>query len=135
MSNLTEITPFLAMNDLDAAVRFFVEMLGFRVWVHTRDYAYVQRESAAVRLIKASTGEEERFDYGPRAFLFYIDVKDLQVLLEEVRPRLIAAGLSAGQGPVDQTWGQREWWVSGPEGGLIMFGEEIIPRTFPSPAS
>ena len=124
MPNFLQVTPVLAMKDLPAAVRFFVDLLGFHAWVADDYYAYVQRDSAGVRLSKASRDcAEESFDYGPRTFLFYLDVKDLTALVEEIRPRLIAAGLAPGDGPVDQTWGQREWWVSGPEGGLIVFGE------------
>ena len=47
-------------------VRFFVEVLGFHAWVHAWDYAYVQREGAAVRIGKALEGAEERHEAGPR---------------------------------------------------------------------
>lgn len=82
----------------------------FNAWVHARDYAYVQRE-AAVRIGKASEGAEERHEAGPRTFLMYVDVQDVAAVVAEVRPRLLAAGMAGGDGPVDQTWGQREFWV------------------------
>jgi catechol 2,3-dioxygenase-like lactoylglutathione lyase family enzyme len=130
MGNFIQITPFISVKDVDAAVRFFVEVLGFHAWVHTRDYAYVQRESAAVRIGKASPDTpEERHEAGPRAFLMYIDVRDVAAVVEEVRPRLPAAGMAEGSGPKDQTWGQREFWVPVPEGGLIIFGEEIAKES------
>ena len=126
MRNFFRITPYLTFKDVDAAVRFFVDVLGFKAWVHGRDFAYVQREEAAVRIGKASEGPEERHEAGPRAFLFYIDVRDVDAVVEEVRPKLLAAGMSGGQGPVDQSWGQREFWAPVPEGGLIIFGQEIV---------
>ena len=126
MGNFVQVTPCLSARDVDGMVRFFAEVLGFRVWVHAWDYAYVQREGVGVRIGKASEGPAERHEAGPRAFLFYIDVRDVTAVVEEVRPKLLAAGMTGGDGPVDQTWGQREWWVPVPEGGLIVFGEEIV---------
>jgi catechol 2,3-dioxygenase-like lactoylglutathione lyase family enzyme len=127
MANFMQITPYLSLNDVDAGVRFFVEVLGFTAMVHDQSFAYVQREGAAVRIIKGSPDTpEERFDVGPRAFLMYIDVRDVDAVEEEVRPKLLAAGRAGGSGPKDQTWGQREFWVPVPEGGLIIFGQEIV---------
>jgi len=127
--NIVAITPYLQATDVDAMVRFFVEVLGFKAWVQRWDFAYVQREAAAVRIGKASDGPEERHDAGPRAFLFYLDVRDVDALVEEIRPKLLAAGMSGGQGPKDQSWGQREFWVPLPEGGLILFGQQIGAAT------
>ncbi len=123
--NFLQISPCVSARDVDGMVRFFVDVLGFRAWIHAWDYAYVQREAAAVRIGKASEGPEERHEAGPRAFLFYIDVRDVAAVVEEVRPKLLAAGMSGGEGPVDQSWGQREFWVPVPEGGLVVFGQEI----------
>jgi catechol 2,3-dioxygenase-like lactoylglutathione lyase family enzyme len=125
-NNFLQITPCLSARDVDGMVRFFVEVLGFKAWVHQWDYAYVQREAAAVRIGKASEGPEERHEAGPRAFLMYIDVRDVDAVVEEIRPRLLAAGMAAGHGPKDQSWGQREFWVEVPEGGLVLFGQEIV---------
>ena len=134
MPNLQQITPFLQMRDLPSAVRYFTDLLGFHAWVADEYYAYLSREDAAIRLGKASPNNPtERFEYGPRAFLFYLDVEDLAALIEEIRPKLLAAGLSAGDGPVDQTWGQREWWIAGPEGGLIVFGQPYKSMPFAPP--
>jgi len=52
-------------------------------------------------------------------------VRDLDAVVADVRPKLLAAGMAAGDGPKDQRWGQREWWVPVPEGGLIIFGQEL----------
>ena len=107
-------------------VRFFVEILGFSACVHAWDFAYVEREAIGVRIHLASDGLEERHEVGPRAFLFYVDVKDVAAVAQELQPKLSAAGMAIGRGPVDQSWGQREFWVAVPEGGLIIFGQEIV---------
>ena len=116
------------MKDLARAVRFFVDVLGFHAWVDTESYAYLDRDGASVRLSQLSPDcADEQLEYGPRAWLFYVDVRDVGALLAEIRPKLLAAGRPPGEGPVDQTWGKREWWAPGPEGGFIVFGEEIAP--------
>jgi catechol 2,3-dioxygenase-like lactoylglutathione lyase family enzyme len=125
MPNFLQVTPFLNFKDVPGAVRFFVEVLGFRAVVHSADFAYVEREAVAVRIGKASAGPEERKEAGPRAFLLYIDVRDVDAVVAEVRPRLLAVGMAGGTGPKDQSWGQREFWVPLPEGGLLLFGQDI----------
>jgi catechol 2,3-dioxygenase-like lactoylglutathione lyase family enzyme len=126
--NFMQITPFLQVREVAATVRFFVDVLGFHAWVEGPDYAYVQREAAAVRISRASDFEaspQEKQELGPRAFFCYIDVRDLEAVVAELRPRLLTAGVRGAQGPVDQTWGQREFWVPLPEGGLLIFGQAI----------
>ena len=126
MPNFIRITPFMHVPDVAAAVRFFVEILGFKAWIQVSDYAYVQREVAAVRIVKASSspGEEQR--RGTRAFRYYVDVEDVAVVIAEIAPKLEAAGLPPGHGPVDQGYGQREFMVVAPDGDLIVFGQSLF---------
>jgi catechol 2,3-dioxygenase-like lactoylglutathione lyase family enzyme len=127
--NFLQITPWLLASDVEKMVQFFVEVLGFRAWVQGETYAYVSRDDAAVRIGKLSevTYADERVEWGVRAWLFYIDVRDVDVLVTELRPKLQAAGLNGGQGPKDQSWGKREFWAPLPGGGYIVFGQEIFP--------
>ncbi len=128
--NLLQVTPWLLASDVEAMVRFFVEVLGFHAWVQDEFYAYVSRDDAAVRIGKLSEGTdaaEERVEWGARAWLFYIDVRDVDALVAELRPKLQAAGLDGGTGPKDQPWGKREFWAPLPQGGYIVFGQEIAP--------
>lgn len=43
----------------------------------------------------------------------------------EVRPKLEGAGVRV-HGPVDQTYGQREFMVVAPDGNLLVFGQSIV---------
>jgi predicted enzyme related to lactoylglutathione lyase len=126
--NLLQVTPWLLASDVETMVQFFVEVLGFRAEVQDESYAYVSRDDAAVRIGKLSEGSEgaeERVEWGARAWLFYIDVRDVDALVAEFRPKLQAAGLDGGKGPKDQSWGKREFWAPLPGGGYIVFGQEI----------
>lgn len=127
MGNFIRITPFMHVQNVDAAVQFFVEVLGFKAWIHARgEYAYVQRETAAVRILRASQspGEEQR--QGNRAFRYYIDVADVDGLYAELKPKIDALWHGQAHGPVDQSYGQREFMVVAPDGDLIVFGQEIF---------
>jgi len=136
MGNFIRITPFMHVQDVDAAVRFFVDVLGFKAWIHVSgSYAYVQREVAAVRIMRASLSPGEEVPPGNRRFMYYIDVEDVAAVVAEVRPRLEAAGLPPGHGPVDQTYGQREFMVVAPDGNLVVFGESIFEMPLTKPSS
>jgi catechol 2,3-dioxygenase-like lactoylglutathione lyase family enzyme len=126
MSNFIRITPFMHVADVDAAVYFFTDILGFKAWIHVSDYAYVQREVAAVRILKASTSPGEVPGPGSRAFRYYIDVEDVDAIVGEIRPKLEAAGLPGGHGPVNQSYGQREYMILAPDGDLVVFGQSIF---------
>ncbi len=126
--NLLQVTPWLLASNVAGMVRFFVEVLGFRAEVQDDFYAYVSRDDAAVRIGKLSEGAQgatERVEWGARAWLFYIDVRDVDALVAELRPKLLEAGLDGGKGPKDQSWGKREFWAPLPGGGYVVFGQEI----------
>jgi len=126
MGKFIRITPFMHVEDVDRAVRFFVDVLGFKAWIHVRDYAYVQRETAGVRILQASQapGEEQR--PGNRAFRYYIDVEDVDELYAELKPKINALWDGQVHGPVNQSYGQREFMVLAPDGDLVVFGQAIF---------
>jgi catechol 2,3-dioxygenase-like lactoylglutathione lyase family enzyme len=121
--NTLQITPFMHVADLDAAVRFFVDTLGFAVRFRHSNYAYVEREGAAVRILASDCPEELGVPH--RGFAYYIDVRDLDQVVRELGPNL--AGLPAADvhGPVDQAYGQRELMVRAPDGNLVVFGQAM----------
>lgn len=128
MSNFIRITPCMVVDDVDRAVRFFVEVLGFEAPIHgSGTYAYVRREVVAVRILKASTSPGEIPGPGTRSFRYYIDVQDVDAVAAELKPRLEAMWAGRVHGPVDQRYGQREFMIEGPDGDLVVFGQEIVP--------
>ena len=126
MANLFRITPFMHVPDIEAALSFFTDRLGFTCHFRAGDYAYVQREGAAFRLLQ-NRGDDGA-PPGNRRFCYYIDVEDLDALHAELQPRL--AGMNDGDvhGPVDQIYGQRELMIVAPDGNLLVFGEDIAVR-------
>lgn len=124
MHNIQQITPFMYADDLDVAVRFFRDLLGFAAVVHTDDYAYLEREGAAIRIMHNSP-ECRVPPAAGRPFRYYMDVRDVDAIAAELRPGLQHLPADHVYGPVNQTYGQREFMILAPDGGVVVFGQGI----------
>ncbi|MBU6372494.1 MAG: VOC family protein [Alphaproteobacteria bacterium] len=125
MPNIIQVTPFMLVPDLEAALTFMVGSLGFRVEVRMGDYAYVSREGAGLRMMEAGPGNP--FQPGTRRFAYYFDCRDVDALYAELKPRLDALPAGDVHGPADKPYGQRELLVLAPDGNLIAFGQARAP--------
>jgi len=123
MTNFIQITPFMHVPDIEAAIAFFEEALGFETLFRMDDYAYVEREGAGLRLLRnhGAAGAPP----GNRRFAYYIDVRDVDALYAELKPRLDTLPPGDVHGPADKPYNQRELLVLAPDGNLIAFGQAI----------
>lgn len=108
--------------DLEAALRFF-DLLGFKVLFREANYAYVDRDGAGVRVLESRPGEGGMFP-PHRGFAYYVDVRDIDAIVAELKPKLETAGVEF-MGPKDQTYNQREFMVRAPDGNVFVFGQGI----------
>ena len=123
MSNFIQVTPFMHVVDLEKALGFFVDILGFKVSFRMENYAYIERENVAFRIL-----EQDGPDGAPpgnRRFAYYVDVRDVDQLYEELKPKLDTLPKRDVYGPVNQPYRQRELLVLAPDGNLIAFGQAI----------
>jgi catechol 2,3-dioxygenase-like lactoylglutathione lyase family enzyme len=123
MTNFIQVTPFLHVQDLDAALSFFVDLLGFAVPYRQPGYAYVHRDTVGFRLLESK--EATIKPRGAGGFAYYIDVRDVDAVVAELTPRLAPLPPEDVQGPVDQSYGQREFMIRAPDGGILVFGQAI----------
>ena len=123
MSNFIQITPFMHVHDLHQALIFFNDILGFETKFRASHYAYIGRETVAFRILE-QTGPDGA-PPGNRCFAYYIDVRDVDRLYAELKPKLDTLPNGDVYGPVNQTYGQRELLVVAPDGNLIAFGQAI----------
>ena len=121
-SNIIHITPFMHVADFEAALQFF-DLIGFRVLYRESGYAYVDRDGAAVRVLH-STGEGGAPFTPHRGFAYYVDVRDVDAIVAELKPKLDAAGVEH-MGPKNQTYRQREFMIRAPDGNVFVFGQGI----------
>jgi catechol 2,3-dioxygenase-like lactoylglutathione lyase family enzyme len=125
MLNIIQVTPFMLVPDLAVALDFMTDVLGFDVDFRTRDYAYVSRDGAGLRIVEAGPGNA--FQPGTRRFAYYFDCRDVDALYAELKPKLGGLPPNAVHGPSDQPYNQRELLVLAPDGNLIAFGQAIEP--------
>src|SRR5258708_22429538 len=123
MSNFIQITPFMHVQDLEKALIFFIDVLGFETQFRARDYAYVHRETAGTRILEQKGADAA--PPGTRRFAYYIDVRDVDQLYAGLKPKLDTLPTRDVYGPVNQPYGQRELLVLAPDANLIAFGQAI----------
>lgn len=122
MTNFLQVTPFLHVANLQMALDFFTDILGFAVPFRQPGYAYIHRETVGFRLLEAEHGDAPP---GRRRFAYYIDVRDVDALYAELKPKLDTLLPADVHGPADKPYGQRELLVLAPDGELICFGMAI----------
>ncbi len=123
MSNTLQITPFMHVRELEPAVAF-LERLGFETILRIgKDYAYLDREGAGMRVL----ARREAIEFPPRngRFAYYIDVRDVDRIHAELKDVLDSLPAGHVHGPADKEYGQRELIVRAPDGQLLVFGAAI----------
>jgi catechol 2,3-dioxygenase-like lactoylglutathione lyase family enzyme len=121
--NILQVTPFMHVTDLASAVLFFEDVLGFETLFRMNDYAYVERDGAGLRIQSHDNPAEMGVPHG--GFAYYFDVRDVDTLFAELKPRLTALPEGDVHGPVDQEYGQRELLIRAPDGNLVVFGQAV----------
>ena len=123
--NFIQITPFMHVQDIEPALRFFTDVLGFKILYRTDgpSYAYIEREGCGIRILQSTEAR-----YGERDFAYYIDVRDVDALYAELKPKLDTLPPSHVFGPKDQSYGQRELLIRVPDGNVMAFGAAIKKR-------
>jgi catechol 2,3-dioxygenase-like lactoylglutathione lyase family enzyme len=121
--NIRQITPFIHVPDLEQAIGFFEDLLGFRTLLRMTDYAYLHRGGAGIRLLESK--DVEKAPREQRRFAYYVDVHDVDALYAELKPGLDTLPTGDVHGPADKPYGQRELLVVAPDGRLIAFGQAI----------
>ena len=127
MANILQVTPFMLVPDLKSALEFMTDVLGFSIDVRMRDYAYVNREGAGLRILEA--GRENTFAPGTRRFAYYFDCRNVDELYRELKPKLDNLPPEDVHGPADKPYRQRELLVLAPDGNLIAFGQPLPPNS------
>ncbi|GJL83727.1 MAG: bleomycin resistance protein [marine bacterium B5-7] len=124
MAHFQQITPLVPVADMNRSTTFFHEVLGFEVRLQMDDYAYLQRDSVAIRLVQVAQGIDT---HDPnRELSCYIDVEGLDELYEELKPNLDRLPDGRVRSPFNQAYGQREFHVIDEDSLLIFFGEPIM---------
>ena len=116
--------PILRCLDMKKALTFYTDILDF-----TLKYQEATAEDWVVELVN---GDAEllitRLEGDQRPFVnVYIQAEDVDALFQKYLDRGLDISNKSGVhgGPLDQTWGMREFYVDDPEGNTLRFGQPI----------
>lgn len=125
MTNAQRIIPILVYDDIAAAHDFLVDTFGFTTGgLHRGDdgqvvHAEVSLGGEAIRLhrVVADQGLRSAAEFGAATGMLNVFVEDV----DAHHARTVAAGATVLYPPTDQTYGQREYTATDPEGRIWSF--------------
>lgn len=112
------IIPILRVARLPASIRYYVQVLDFRVdWGDKEgsEMASVSRDGHSIMLCQGGQGQ-------PGTWI-WIGVEDIEPLFEQFR----SAGATVRQTPVNRPWAY-EMQIEDPDGHVLRFGSEPKPE-------
>jgi len=122
MSRVVNSRCVLAVRDLEASTRFYIDVLGFN-----RDFgdgsdgwSFLSRDNFKVMLGECPQ-EKPASEIGDHSYVAYLVVEGVDELHREV----VARGAQVISPIESQPWGMREFSVHTPDGHRIRFGEPI----------
>jgi predicted enzyme related to lactoylglutathione lyase len=116
----------LAPADLDAAVAWYTDVLGLRIY---REYGVAGRRTGVVLFCGGGflelTGPRAGAAAGPAGTTLWLQVADV----DAEHDRLAGAGVTVTAPPETMPWGLRECWIADPEGTRLVLVE--VPAGHP----
>jgi predicted enzyme related to lactoylglutathione lyase len=104
--------PILRVEDIESAVRFYVDLLGFKnaPW-GTADFTSVNRDRAGIYLCRQDQGQGHAW--------IWIGVEDVERLYEQYKAR----GVKIRLPPTNYPWAL-EMHIEDPDGNVLRIGSE-----------
>ena len=121
MTDVFQITPFLHVRDIEGALAFFCDTLGFERTHRHSNYAYIELGGCGLRLLE-EPGRVLNADGKPRVTV-YIDVSDVDLLHSRLAGALSGLPADRVEPLMDRPYGQREFQVRMPDGDWLTFGQ------------
>lgn len=123
MTRIVDSRCVLAVRDLEASTRFYVDVLGFQ-----RDFgdgsdgwSFLSRDAFKLMLGECRN-EEPASELGDHSYVVYLLVEGIDQLYGEVNAR----GVEVLSAPATEPWGLREFGIRTPDGHRIRFGEPVL---------
>lgn len=120
MFHVTQTQHVLAVIDLEATERYFLDMLGFKVRFRVEGWSFLSLDNFHVMLGHCSDEVLAR-DTNNHAYFAYVNCEGI----DELYRQYVERGVRFEQHVADKPWGLREFGVSTPEGHRIVFGQDI----------
>lgn len=121
-AHLTGIAPQFLVDDLDRAIAYYRDQLGFHLdFKYESFYASVVRDGFAIHLKHATRPPGEREHRKQNEHLdAYISVAGIHRLFDDLRAR----GTKLTKTLEDRPWGCTDFYVEDPDGHVLCFSEQ-----------
>lgn len=119
MPDILASTFVLAVNDLAASTKFYVEVLGFTVDLQVDGWSFLHRGACRLRLGHCPDAVA-MWNAQDHSWFAYLHVDDAAGFFQEV----VAKGANIWHRLSDTPWGMREFAIVTPDGHRIVFGEK-----------
>lgn len=123
MEAIHQITPFLHVPDLEEALAFFCDVLGFEATYRQPQYAYITLEGCGLRMLEEPA--RKLLPDGRARVTVYVDVADIDALHRRLTPALAALPPDRVEPLMDKPYRQREFQVRMPDGDWLTFGAPV----------
>jgi uncharacterized glyoxalase superfamily protein PhnB len=116
MATLSRIAPEIPVADIQHAITFYVEKMGFHLAMQlpAGDYAIVERDGIAIHLFESNSSA-----YVP------VGVHIFTSELDELHNELLDRGATISQGILTKPWGNRDFRVNDCSGNTLKFTEPL----------
>lgn len=114
MARISRVAPELPVHDMQRALTFYEQKLGFEIAVRIPGYAIVERDGVAMHLFQ--NGATEHRPVGVHIF-----TADLEELCAELRQR----GAHLSQEIERKPWGNRDFRIEDESGNELKFTEPL----------
>lgn len=122
MPHIVGARTVLAVRDLEASTRHYIDVLGFK-----RDFgdgsdgwSFLSRDGFKV-MLGWCADEKPATEVGNHSYVAYVLVEGVDQLYKEV----VGRGAEATSRPTDKPWGLREFALRTPDGHRYTFGEPL----------
>jgi catechol 2,3-dioxygenase-like lactoylglutathione lyase family enzyme len=125
-----KIIPLMHCRDMAQSLFFYTRILDFEhvgTWPQqgSPSYSIIKKENIEINL------STHRGD-GVPGNVVIIEVQNIDALFNTYLIRGLDTSLKkespVHQGPLDQTWGTREFYVTDPSGNTLRFSEKLYPK-------
>lgn len=112
---LIHAAPGLKVHDLNAAKRYYVEVLGFTAGYSNEGYATLERDSVPGHLELDTSGN------GAGRGFCYMRIENVDLLYQE----FVANGAHVDRPIEDSPYGMRDFNIADPDGNVLGFGAPL----------
>ena len=116
----------LAVHDMRASAKFYVEALGFQIAAEQPGWIFVRKDNCMI-MVGECPDDMHPSELGCHNYFAYLRVDDADAYYAQLK----AKGVQDVRHIEDKPWGMREFGITTPDGHRITVGQTIKDRDKP----